>query len=522
MATFEELIARIERLEAERDQYKRLYELMYLENQRLRRALFGRKAEVIDSRQAQLAFELAVPELAKQLELEEHEKQRVRGHERKKAAPHGRAPLPDTLPTERIELPPPVDTKGMVKIGEEVSETVEWRAASLVRVQLVRPKYASKKAGEGSVVVAELPERAVPRCKAGVGLLSHVIVSKYADHIPLNRQTRIFARHGLEIQRSTLCGWLRPCAKLLSVVVRAMLADAMSSPWIGVDATGVLVRHKGEYGRGHFWVLVAGGAHVLFRYTRRHDGESAHELLKGYKGFVLADASSVYHELYRREQVIEVGCWSHGRRGFFEALASDNKPALVALGFIRKLYDVERSLSDLDLDSKLAERRSRAGPIVNAFFDWVAAEKPKAVPKSPLGKALSYVANQKRALMRFLDDARLRLDNNLSELALRREVVGRKNWLFCASEAGAEWNTTFVSLIASCALHGLEPWSYLRDVLSLVARWPARRALELSPRYFAATVARDDVRRLLDADPLRAVSLRDDEGHAPPQSRLIG
>ena len=178
----------------------------------------------------------------------------------------------------------------------------------------------------------------------------------------------------------------------------------------------------------------------------------------------------------------------------------------MALGFIKELYRIETEGAAMSLPQKLELRRQRAGPVVDAFFAWAEVEERRAVPKSPLGQALTYALNQREPLRRFLEDARLRLDNNPSELQLRREVLGRKNWLFCGSEDGAEWNTVFVSLIASCALHGIEPWAYLRDVLSLVARWPAKRVIELAPKYWAATAAADETRALLAADPVRAIS----------------
>jgi transposase len=257
----------------------------------LRRHLFGRKAEQVDPRQTQMAFDQAVPDLATQFARAERDTTEVRGHTRKNTKPHGRAPIPEDLPIERIELPPPLDTTGMVRIGEEVKEVVEWRAASMVRVQIVRPKYAFPGQEERGVAIAELPDSPIPRGKAGVGLLAHVIVSKYADHLPLHRQSHMLERHGVIFSRSTLCGWLKPCAKLLCHITQAMHEEAMRAPWIGIDATGVLVRDAERYQRHHFWVMVAGGEHVLFRYSKRHNGATAHDLLKGHTGFVLADAS---------------------------------------------------------------------------------------------------------------------------------------------------------------------------------------------------------------------------------------
>jgi transposase len=494
------------KLEEERDQYRNLYELVTLELARTRRHLFGRKAEVVDSGQAQLAFEAAWPQ-ALTLPSRTHGDGRMVS-KKTGATPHGRTVIPEHLPTERIEIPVPHLEAGMVRIGEEVSEKIEWRTGSFVRVLIIRPKYADPMREERGVVIAPVPEQPIPKCKAGVGLLAHVIVSKYADHIPLNRQAKIFERHGLPIPRSSLGGWLDPCAFLLKRITDAMHADAMNAPWIGVDATGVLVQQPEQCHRGHFWVMVASGDHVLFRYSHRHTSQAAHELLKGYRGHVIADAATVFDELYRDEEITEVGCWAHTRRYFFDALTTDQSRALAGIGFIGELFNIERDLAGVTEQTKTSLRTTRAGPVVDAFYEWIEVEKNKVLPKSPIAKAFGYAGNQKDALTRFLKDGRLRLDNNPSELQLRREVVGRKNWLFCGSEGGAKWNTIFVSLIASCELHKIEPWSYLRDVLSLIARWRAQDALALSPKYWGQTLKHPRTQELLANDPLRTVSAR--------------
>ncbi|MEM6559846.1 MAG: IS66 family transposase [Myxococcota bacterium] len=513
--TLEERLSRLEErlahVESERDQYQQLYELTTLELQRLRRNLFGQKAEVVDPRQVQLAFEkLGAKERDPALEALLASKNSAKSRKGKsKSKPAGRKPIPEDLPVERIVLEPPGDTQGLKHIRDELTETIEWRSASLVRVIVVRPCYADPKASEHGVVAAEAPEKPIARCKAGVGLLASVITQKHADHIPLHRQEKIFARHGVSISRSTMSGWLQGCAALLVRITDAMHADALArSSWIGVDATGVLVQAPKRCKRGHFWVMVSSCGHVLFRYSERHSGEDAHALLEGFNGYVQADASSVYHELYRKEDVIEAGCWAHCRRNFFEAILSDEERALQAIGWIKSLYRIERELTEskLDASQRLVERKARAGPVVQGFFDWVKQEKINALPRSPLGKALQYADNQRQALERFLEDGRLRLDNNLSELELRRQVVGRKNWLFCGNDEAAQRNTVFVSLVASCERAGVEPWAYLRDVLSLLPRWNARRVIELAPIHWLETLKREETQALLDADIFRSVS----------------
>ncbi|WP_437671552.1 IS66 family transposase [Sorangium sp. So ce131] len=508
----------------ERDEYRKLYELASIELERLRRHIFGQKAEHVDPAQMQLAFDAivqmlaggaapagaAAPPDAGMAGVPEGGGTAPGGSsggggKGRKVAPHGRQKLPEHLPVERIELPPPEvrDERAadMVRIGEEVSETLEWRPASFVRLQIVRPKFATKGEPEAGVVIADVADSPIPRSLAGPGLLAHVLVSKYGDHLPLHRQEKIYERQGVHLSRSTLCGWVGSCAEVLDCVVDAMAEDALNAHCIAIDATGVLVQAKDKCRRGHFWVLVADHDHVLFRFTPRHNQDGPKAFLRGYKGYVQADASSVYEELFRTEQATEVGCWAHCRRRFFEAMSSDRERAMTALGFIHQLFAIDKATKELPPSRRTEQRRSSAQPVLDAFRSWLDSEQLLVLPRSPIAGAIGYARNQWTALTRFLEDGRLRLDNNRSELELRREAVGRKNWLFVGSDDGAEWNATIVSLIASCALHQLDPWVYLRDVLILLPSWPRDRVIELAPKSWKQTLENTDARQRLAASP---------------------
>jgi transposase len=345
------------------------------------------------------------------------------------------------------------------------SEHFDYRPASIVRVRVVRPKYrrpVNVDVVASPIVIAELPERPIPRSVAGPGLIAHVITQKFADHLPLNRQQEIFKRHGVHLPRSTLANLVQGGTSLLRCVVDAMWQHAREhAAWLAIDATGVLVLAAEQCRRGHFWVVIAQRDHVLFRYTKKHDGSVPANMLECFKGYVIADASSVYHELYRNEPgIIEVGCWAHGRRRFFEALAGDRERALVGIGFIGLLYDAHAAASDPTTGiTDTRKRRLAAEPIVHRLYQWIEQERPRLVDESPVAKAMNYLVNQRDALCRFLDDGQLRLDNNLSELALRRQVVGRANWTFCGSDDGAEWNAIATSLFpgASSTTSSLGP-----------------------------------------------------------------
>jgi transposase len=302
------------------------------------------------------------------------------------------------------------------------------------------------------------------------------------------------------LARSTLGGWVEGSVSLLSRIVEAMWADARERAPVAIGyATGVLVQAKDECKRCHFYVVVVPQQHVLFRFTKKNNGASVAELLQGFKRLHV-DASSVYHELFRRDpDVVEVGCWAHARRKFFNALELDRERAVIGIGLIGMLYDRHNAARDPSTGVVDGDKRAAlARPILARLLRWVRAERRSAPPDSPLQQALGYIVRQRRALYRFLLDGRLRLDTNPAELELRRQVVGRKNWLFCGSDAAAHWNTTVVSLVASCQMHGLEPWAYLRDVLTLLPVWDQTRVLELSPKCWAQTRQQPESVQLLD------------------------
>jgi transposase len=400
-----------------------------------------------------------------------------------------------------------------------VSEHFDYRPASIIRVRVVRPKYRRPTSGSSSLVAspiatAELPERPIPRSVAGPGLIAHVITQKFADHLPLHRQQEIFKRHGVHLPRSTLANLVQGGTALLRRIVDAMWQHTREhAAWLAIDATGVLVLAAEQCRRGHFWVVIAQRDHVLFRYTKKHDGSVPADMLAGFRGYVIADASSVYHELYRNEPaIIEVACWAHARRRWYEALAVDRERALVGIGFIGLLYDAHVAATEPTTGiTDTHKRRVAAEPILKRLYQWVEQERPRLVDESPIAKAMNYLVNQREPLCRFLEDGQLRLDNNLSELELRRQVVGRANWTFCGSDDGAEWNAIATSLIASCKLHDIEPWAYLRDVLTLLPTWPSNAVLELAPKFWNETRQQPHTQqRLRDARLLG----RFDDSHA--------
>ena len=515
---------RIEKLATERERYRELYLDALEKIKKLERGLLGQKAERLAVDDAQLTMALlsvlldegtTSGEPRDDAVSEDESKVEVAGHARRKS---GRKPLPEHLPRVDVEiLPPEVQAEGLdafEQIGEEVTEVLERRSARVVVVRVVRKKFVRKDRERNApteVWIGEVPDQPIPRGLAGPGMLADTLVRRWQDHMPVHRLEQMYAREGLDIVRSTICGWHAQLMPLVEPVVEAMRQDAFTSPLLLTDATGVLVRAKEKCHRSHFWVVIAPGMHVLFRFTPKHDSDAVDRILEGYEGYLVADAATVYDHLYADGTIIEVGCWAHNRRYYFKALGSDPERARQALAPINGLFRIERKLEaeGASRATKQAVRREKSKPLVDTFFDWCDREADRVLDDTPIAKAIGYSRNQRQALHRFLDDGRLPLHNNGSELQLRRQAIGRKNWLFVGHDDAAAVNCAFVSLLASCQLHKLEPWAYLRDILCLLPAWPNRRVLELAPAYWKQTLEQPDTRQRLEANPFRRITLRE-------------
>jgi transposase len=511
-----QLTAQNERLSSERERYRELYLKLLELNQRLERGLLaGTKAERLSADDLQLTLKVLGTLLERpQAAPAEAPSAATAPPAQPRVKPTGRRPLPEHLPTVEIEIiPDEVQREGLdayVRIGEEVSEVVEKRPASLVNVRVRRPKFVRKdreRLAETAVRIAEVQELPIERGLAGPGLLADTLVRRWADHLPLHRLEGIYAREGLEFSRSTLCGWHDQLRPLVDPLVEAMWEDAKTAPYLCTDATGVLVQAKERCRRGHFFVVVAPERHVLFRYTPTHDAKAVDRMLAGYRGYLVADAHAVYDHLYASGQVHEVGCWAHARRYFFDSLSTDPERARTALAYLQGLFQVERKIAEASRHDRRTVRERESRPLVEGFFAWCEAQAAEVLDDTPIAKGIGYARNQRKALERFLEDERLPIHNNVSERELRREALGRKNWIFVGSDQGAEVNAAFVSLIASCQMHGLEPWAYLRDLLCLLPRWPRHRVLELAPLNWQQTLEQSDTQQRLEANLFRQVVL---------------
>ena len=505
----------LETAQQERDTYRELYQQMLERCRKLERGLLAQGSERRTKDEQQLS--LGVLELM----LDEREKEaiealadseiEVTGHTRKG---HGRKPVPDHLPRVDIEIiPEEVQRAGLdafERIGQEVTEVIERRPGSLVIARIIKPKFIRRDLARNEPIVVEVgatPRLPIERGLAGPGLLADTLVRRWQDHLPLNRLEGIYSRDGLDLSRSTICTWHGALAPLVEPLVAAMRQDAFEQPFLCTDATGVLVQAKERCRRGHFWVLVAPGKHVLFEFTHSHNNDAVDDVLSGYHGYLVADAHVVYDHLYTTGDIVEVNCWAHCRRYFFSALTTDPERARVALGLIGMLFKIEKSIATAPRKKREGIRQKHSAPVVERFFSWCDAMWPELLEDTPTHDGVRYARNQREGLKRFLSDGRLPIHNNVSERELRRQAVGRKNWLFVGSDDGGKINALFTTLLASSQMHDVEPWAYLRDLLCLLPTWPPHRLLELAPVYWKTTVVTPEVTQLLDLDPYRRLTL---------------
>jgi transposase len=415
---------------------------------------------------------------------------------------HGRKPLPAGLPRKRVvhdvspeqRLCPDCGTERAC-IGEEVREQLEFVPASLIVLQHVRPKYACK-ACQANVVIAERLPEPIEKGLPGAGLLAHVAVSKYADHLPLYRQEGIFKRYGVDLSRSTMCDWMAVIAGLLKPIVMVMKKRVLMSEVVQTDDTPVKVQdHDGKgIKTGRLWVHIGDHNHryTVYDYTPDRSRDGPQRVFKDFEGYLQADAYSAYDALFKGGTIVEVGCWMHARRKFYEARTSDPARSHVVLAWVTGLYTVEDNAKEArkkhpDWDDatwhayRYDLRIERSKPIFDAIHTWLEAQQSKVLPKSPIGEAIGYALNHWNALIRPLEAGFLEIDNGASERAMKPVALGRKNWLFAGSDEGGETAAVLMSLCASCKELGVDPFAYLRDVLERVSTHPHNRIEELLP-----------------------------------------
>jgi transposase len=469
---------------------------------KLRRLQFGRKSEKLDREIEQLELRLDELEATQAENTAPLQAPSVAAPATNAAKP-ARRPLPEHLPREVRKYPPKQeacpDCGGELKyLGEDVSEMLEYVPARFKVIRQVRPKLAC--ACCERIVQAEAPSRPIERGIAGPGLLAHVLVSKYCDHLPLYRQSEIYAREGVELERSTLADWVGGTSALLAPLVEALRRHVMSATKLHADDTPVpvLAPGNGKTKTGRLWTYVrddrpagnATPAAVWFAYTPDRKGEHPRAHLSKFTGTLQADGYAGFEQIYEAGRIREAACWAHVRRKFYDLVAAHKSPiATEALERIGALYAIEKEIRGRSPEERREVRNERARPLLESLKQWLEATLGKLSRKSDTALAVRYALGRWEALLRYLEDGSIEIDNNAAERALRVVALGRKNYLFAGSDTGGERAAAIYSLIGTAKLNDIDPEAYLRDVLTRIADHPVNRIDDLLPWNLASELA---------------------------------
>jgi transposase len=454
----------------------------------LKRMKYGRSSEQLDRELVQM--QLSIEDLESSLAAKPLE---VRPAPKEPPEKPARRPLPAELPREEIVHENPCacpDCGGKLRpLGEDVAEMLEYVPSHFKVIKHVRPKLSC--ASCQRIVQPLAPSRPIERGLAGPGLLAHVLVSKYCDHLPLYRQSQIYAREGIDLDRSTLADWVGGASALLEPLVGAIGRYVFGAYKVHGDDTPVpvLFPGRGTTKQGRLWTYVrddrpAGSAEppaVFFRYSPDRKGERPRAHLASFSGVLQADAYAGFDKLYG-EKIKEAACWAHVRRKFYDIHVALSSPvALEALEQIGRLYKVEEEIRGRPPSERYAVRQARAGPELKSLHEWLHKTATGLSKKSELAKAIRYALSNWVALTRYCEDGRLEVDNNAAERALRAVALGRKNWLFAGSDDGGERAAAIYTLLGTAKLNDLNPESYLRYVLERIADHPINKIEELLP-----------------------------------------
>jgi len=486
----QELAARNAQLEKVFSELQEKYQLTQQELDFLKRQLFGRKSErFIPTDPAQISLELGqMAEAMLEQKTQKVEYERRAGKDQKKPG-HPRMPIPAHLRREEIILEPEDLPEGSKKIGEEVTEILEYKTAEIYVKKYVRPKYALP--NEEGIKTANLPSLPIPKGNAGPALLAHVIGGKYLDHLPLYRQIQQFERLGLEISASTIGGWVAAGIDLLTPAYERLMAIVQRSDYIQADETPIKVldiNKKGDTHKGYYWVYYSPlDKMVCFQYRKGRGREGPREFLKNFQGSLQADGWQVYDKFGKKESILLLGCMAHARRKFEESLDNDQVRASHVLAKMKALYMIERRAGEegITVEERYLLRQQESLPLMQDLKEWLLDNAPEAnhrvLPTSKIGKAINYTLSMWSRLERYLKDGRHEIDNNWVENSIRPVAVGRKNYLFAGSHEAAQRSAMIYSLFGSCKKNGVDPMAWLADVLKRILDHPVNRIDELLP-----------------------------------------
>jgi transposase len=417
---------------------------------------------------------------------------------RGKSKPHGRRRPPANL---RREVKPyeltaaerlcPQCGQERQRIGVETTEQYEYKPAEVFVIEHQQAKYACK-CCEGQMAMAAKPPQLIEKGLPGPGLLALIGTDKYHDHLPLYRTENRLSRLGVDLKRSTMSDWMAACAERLMPLYELLKKFVLLSKVLHTDDTTVRVRDetRSEHRYGRLWDYIGDEEHpgIVFDYTTTHARDGPAAFLKDFRGYLQADAYGAYNGIYLDSDglIVEVGCWQHARNKFAEAESTDPERVLAAKAWIRKLYDVEDEAKGLSATERLRLRQEKSVPLLKSFHQWLLAQQPLVLPKSPIATAINYVLNQWKALNVYTTDGDLHIDNNISERTLKLIGIGRNNWLFLGSDNGGKTAAVWFSFTATCKHLRIDPFAYLRDMFERLPTHPPERLEELLPHRWKA------------------------------------
>jgi transposase len=471
-----------------REEYDKLRHdnlFLHQELEKLKRMIFGTKSErFAPSDPFQLSMELGQPVPATvepQTEDITYTRQKVG-----KKDGHARMQISPSIPREIVVIEPAEDVSDGRKIGEKVTEVLDYTPGKLKVTRYVRPVYALP--NEQGIVTGELPSLPIPRGNAGAGLLAHLTISKFVDHLPFYRQVQMFKRQGVILAESTVNDWFRASCDLLEPLYECLKKSLLQGNYLMADETPIAVQTENKPGathKGYHWVYYSPVERlVLFDYRKGRGREGPEELLKDYRGTLQADGYSAYESFEKKPGITLLACMAHARRKFDEALKNDKARAEHALTLIQQLYAIERQAREqqMSADERKAFRQEKASPIMAAFHNWLKENITQTLPKSAIGIAIAYTLHLWPRLLRYLDDGRYEIDNNLIENSIRPVALGRKNYLFAGSHEGAKRAAMMYSFLGTCKINNIEPFEWLSTVLKRIPDHSIQRLEELLPQ----------------------------------------
>jgi transposase len=458
----------------------------------LKKMIFGSRHERFvptDINPSQLALDIQVEQVATCNIAEAKKITYIKANtsiEQKPLVHPGRMKLPESLRREEIIIEPLADTSDCKKMGEEITEVLEYQPGELFVKKYVRVKY-SKPQSQG-VIIGKLPSRPLEKAMAGPGLLAQIVIDKYVDHLPLYRQMQRFERAGLKIPYSTITDWVSATCRLIMPLYEALKVSVLQSNYLHADETPIKVLDKDKKGathRGYYWVYQDSIKKIVFfDYQQGRGREGPTGILENFEGYLQTDGYVVYESFDKRKEITLMNCMAHARRMFHDALENDAVRATYALEQIQELYAIERicKQEELNFNQVARVRQQIAVPILESLGKWMKDQYIQTTPKSAIGKALAYSLERWQRLSIYATNGMLNIDNNPVENSIRPVALGRKNYLFAGSHEAAQRSAMLYSLLSTCKMHGIEPFNWLRNTLEKIAEHPINRIKELLPQ----------------------------------------